>query len=293
MKYLRSLQDHRQQYILGDEPINIGRSPQNTIILGESTISRFHARIEQRGQQVLIVDLNSMGGTYVNGNRIRKEHPLAHGDKITIGSTQWQFYIEPSMAPQAARQVAKDGYAFISYSRADSKIIDILIKRLNEAGYRVWVDRVGIGGGEHWRQEIVDAIKNCTVFILALSSNSVRSDNVRKELDLADSAKCPIVPIELQQITDLPAKFQYQLAGIQRINLATNFEGGFGQLLNAIDSGVTPTYAPWSPSLGSATDTVKAPRKKMNPWLKLFIWIVAIFLCYAFLSLFISSLFGY
>ena len=285
MKYLRSLQDYRQQFILGEEPINIGRSSQNTIILGESTISRFHARIEQRGEQILLVDLNSTGGTYVNGNRIRNQYTLAHGDKITIGSTEWQFYIEPSIAFPAEKQVAKDGYAFISYSRTDSQTIDTLIKRLNKAGYRVWVDRVGITGGEHWRQEIVDAIKNCTVFILALSSNSIRSDNVRKELDLADSAKRPIVPIELQQVTDLPAKFQYQLAGIQRINLATNFEGGFGQLQNAIDMGVTPTYAPWSQSTGSTSDTVKAPRKKMNPWLRLFIWVVAIFLCLAIIDL--------
>ena len=285
MKYLRSLKDHQHQYILGDEPINIGRSPQNTIILGESSISRFHARVEQRGQQILLIDLDSLGGTYVNGNRIQKPYTLAHGDKISIGSTQWQFYIEPSLAPAVEKADAKDGYAFISYSRTDSKIIDILIKRLNGAGYRVWVDRVGIAGGEHWRQEIVDAIRNCTVFILALSSNSIKSDNVRKELDLADSAKRPIVPIELQQITNLPAKFQYQLAGIQRINLATNFESGFGQLQNAIDSGVTPTYAPWSQSAGAISDTVKTPRTKMNLWLRLFIWIIAIFICLAIIDL--------
>jgi len=280
MKYVRSLQDSSQEYILGDTPINIGRSSKNTIILGESVVSRFHARIEQRGEQVLLTDLNSMWGTYVNGRRIKKQHVLTHGDMISIGSNQWQFFVETT-SQIAIKPEPKDGYAFISYARLDSKIVDTLIMRLNKAGYRVWVDRKGIGGGEHWRQEIVDAIENCTVFILALSPHSVRSENVRKEVDLADSANRQIVPIELQQITDLPAKLKYQLAGIQRINLASSFEIGFRQLLEAIESGITPTTAPWKTS----AETI---RKGLNPWVTVFIVILILFTCSLLINSFLN-----
>jgi hypothetical protein len=271
MKYVRSLEDPGEQFMLGDAPINIGRSAQNTIVVSEKVVSRFHARIEQREQQALLIDLNSMWGTYVNGKRIHNEHTLTHGDMITIGSSQWQFFAE-STTPASEKTDAKDGYAFISYARIDSKIIDTLIMRLKKAGYRVWVDRAGIAGGEHWRQEIVDAIENCTVFILALSPHSVRSENVRKEVDLADSANRPILPIELQQITDLPAKLKYQLAGIQRINLAANFETGFRQLLDAIESGITPASAPWKTS-------AQTIRTGLNPWLTLFLVILILFTC--------------
>ena len=275
MKYIRSLQGSRQQYVLGDVPLNIGRSSKNSIVLGEKIVSRFHARIEQSGQQSFLIDLNSMWGTYVNGKRISNQHLLAPGDIIKIGSSQWQFFVEPisqPIAPSTVNLTSKGGYAFISYARVDSKIIDTLISRLKKAGYRVWVDRLGIGGGEHWRQEIVDAIENCTVFILALSSHSIRSENVRKEVDLADSAQRPIVPVELQQITDLPARLKYQLAGIQRINLATSFDAGFKQLLDAIESSIAPESAPWMTSL----DTVRA---RSNPWIMLFILILVLFTC--------------
>jgi hypothetical protein len=276
MKYVRSLQDPQKQYSLGDAPINIGRSAQNTIVLSESVVSRFHSRIEEREGQTILTDLNSMWGTYVNGKRIQGEHALIHGDMFTIGSSQWQFFAE-STSPVVAKPEPKDGYAFISYARIDSKIIDTLILRLKKSGYRVWVDRAGIAGGEHWRQEIVDAIENCTVFILALSPHSVRSENVRKEVDLADSAQRPILPIELQPIADLPAKLKYQLAGIQRINLATNFENGFRQLLDAIESGITPASAPWITSAQNI-------RKGMNPWITIFILILILFTCAALLN---------
>ena len=271
MKYVRSLQDSQRQYILGDVPINIGRSAKNTIVLSEKVVSRFHARIEQRGGNIILMDLNSMWGTFVNGTRIHKMYMLNTGDVITIGSSQLQYFAESTM-PATAKPEPKDGYAFISYSRIDSKIIDTLMARLRQAGYRVWVDRVGIAGGEHWRQEIVDAIENCTVFILALSPHSVLSENVRKEVDLADSANCPIVPLELQPITNLPAKLKYQLAGIQRINLATNFEIGFRQLLDAIESGVAPASAPWITSMQSV-------RRGVNPWVTLTIVILLILTC--------------
>ena len=270
MRYIRSIRDPQQQYILEDTPLSIGRSAQNTIVLKDSTVSRFHARIEQIEQQTLLIDLNSTGGTYVNGKRIISQHILAHGDEIKIGSSLWQFLSEPTPS-MVATPNSKAGYIFISYSRVDSKSIDTLTMRLNQAGYRVWVDRIGIGGGEYWRQEIVEAIENCAIFILALSPHSIKSDNVRKEVDLAESAKCKVFPVELQPITDLPTTLKYQLAGEQRINLARNFDVGFKELINAIESGTTPISAPWMTQLPES-------RAKLNPWL-LLLFLALVFTC--------------
>lgn len=281
MKYIRSLQDSQQQYFLGDAPIDIGRSSKNTIVLKEKSVSRFHARIEQRGEQTVLIDLNSMWGTFVNGKRIQKQYTLTNGDVIKIGSNQLQFFAETTSQP-LPKPEPKDGYAFISYSRRDSKIVDTLIMRLNNSGYRVWVDRKGIGGGEYWRQEIVDAIENCTVFLLALSSQSILSENVRKEVDLADSADRRIIPIELQQIINLPAELKYQLAGIQRINLATNFESGIRQLIDAIESGIVPDVAPWKTSMPTS-------QKRLNPWVTFFIVILIVFTCVILLGSLLSS----
>lgn len=51
-------------------------------------VSRQHARIEQRaGLGVIVEDLESLNGTFVNGNRIHQTTSLDEGDKVTLGST--------------------------------------------------------------------------------------------------------------------------------------------------------------------------------------------------------------
>ena len=49
---------------------------------------------------------------------------------------------------------------FISYSRKDTTIVDQFVKRLTEAGYRVWIDRDGIYSGDQFATNIVEAIEN-------------------------------------------------------------------------------------------------------------------------------------
>jgi pSer/pThr/pTyr-binding forkhead associated (FHA) protein len=69
-----------------DEPvITIGRLPENTISIANMGVSRRHARIEEdTDRKLIITDLNSLNGTFINGKKAKKS-PLNHGDKIAIG----------------------------------------------------------------------------------------------------------------------------------------------------------------------------------------------------------------
>lgn len=65
----------------------VGRSEDTDICIDEEDVSRKHAKVETKaGGQVVITDMNSTNGTFVNGDRIRR-HSLRDGDKIRIGST--------------------------------------------------------------------------------------------------------------------------------------------------------------------------------------------------------------
>ena len=57
---------------------------------------------------------------------------------------------------------------FISYASDDRARILDLLERLREAGVSVWIDQMGIEGATMWSQEIVEAIDNCKVLILAI-----------------------------------------------------------------------------------------------------------------------------
>ena len=110
---------------------------------------------------------------------------------------------------------------FISYASQDRERILDLVNRLDTAGVSVWIDQMSIEGATMWSQEIVSAIRNCKVLILAISENSADSENVVKEVALASEGRKRILPVYLAS-AEIPESMAYQLAGIQRVEF---FEG--------------------------------------------------------------------
>ncbi len=60
---------------------------------GSEHTSREHCMFYNDGHQVMVTDLGSSNGTYVNGDKIEKgkEVPLEHGDRLTLGSFEIDF----------------------------------------------------------------------------------------------------------------------------------------------------------------------------------------------------------
>jgi len=81
----------------------------------------------------------------------------------------------------------------------------------------------------------VQAIEKAQAFLVLLSPNSVASDNVRKELDLADSRKKLIFPLVIARMT-IPHEMEYSLAGLQLIDFVSSPESGNSQTLSALKS---------------------------------------------------------
>jgi len=125
------------------------------------------------------------------------------------------------------------GHTFVSYSRKDSEIVDRLVKKLEAAGFDVWIDRGGIQGGEQWMERIVNALDRSDAIIAVLSPNSVASHNVRTELSLAHEAEKRIIPADAKEVA-IPAGLRYQLAGLHRIDLESNFDAGCQELIDAL-----------------------------------------------------------
>jgi len=72
----------------------IGRERDNDLALTDPSVSRYHAVIELVQGQWVIRDMGSANGTLVNGQPITEAHPLAPGDGITVGDTE--FVYQPS-----------------------------------------------------------------------------------------------------------------------------------------------------------------------------------------------------
>ncbi len=75
-----------------DQPLRIGRSPDNDLILRDPATSGHHARVEKRGGAWFLVDLGSTNGTLVNGEPIQ-EKELKDQDEIRIGQNVVAFTV--------------------------------------------------------------------------------------------------------------------------------------------------------------------------------------------------------
>jgi pSer/pThr/pTyr-binding forkhead associated (FHA) protein len=83
----------RQEFVLSKPGVTIGRASTNDIVLRESRVSRFHARIDRGAGGFELVDLGSANGVQVNGLAVPRA-TLAHGDVLTIGNSVFQFEAE-------------------------------------------------------------------------------------------------------------------------------------------------------------------------------------------------------
>lgn len=73
-----------EKFITEKKRITIGRTPDNDIVLDNRGVSRRHAQIEFGDNQAVIIDNESLNGTFVNARRVSEE-VLKDNDTITIG----------------------------------------------------------------------------------------------------------------------------------------------------------------------------------------------------------------
>jgi len=67
--------------------LTIGRSASCQITIDDTFVSQVHARLSQRDSDVMIEDLGSTNGTFVNGNRIAAATAMRIGDRLQFGNT--------------------------------------------------------------------------------------------------------------------------------------------------------------------------------------------------------------
>lgn len=75
--------DGVQVFPLTQPVINIGRRPDNHLVIDDPRISRLHAQLRAINGQYIIFDLDSTGGTWVNGERVRQS-TLIPGDVVSL-----------------------------------------------------------------------------------------------------------------------------------------------------------------------------------------------------------------
>jgi len=124
---------------------------------------------------------------------------------------------------------------FVSYSRNNLDAVSQLIKHMKDCGVDIWYDQA-LTGGQRWWDNILTNIRECDIFVFALSPESWDSEACKSELGYVGQLGKPIIPVLISdgininllspplseiQITDYRKRdMQAAFAVLKAINLA-------------------------------------------------------------------------
>ena len=141
----------------------IGRVEDNTFQIAESSVSSHHCEVLLRGQEVVVKDLNSTNGTFINGEKIT-ESVLKPGNTLRVGQIELRLEngapapATPAPTPAPAPAETKKSEAVPRTTRGVSlselegggrppgfDTASTFTKKRNQVGTYFWIGAVVIG----------------------------------------------------------------------------------------------------------------------------------------------------
>lgn len=90
----------KKQFVLLPGRTTIGRRTDNSIVIPDPTVSGYHAAILFENSKLVIEDLGSSNGTFVNNKRLTMPYRLVGGEQIKMGLCQITLSAGPSLTDQ-------------------------------------------------------------------------------------------------------------------------------------------------------------------------------------------------
>ena len=122
-----------ERFFLNEVTIGSTRSIGNDIVLDGGTVSKRHARVVMRDDKLIVVDLQSTNGTFINGKRISAPQVLRDGDRLIIGDYWLRFELTGGVAAPAPSWDAPDE-DFDSRTLVTARAEEMAVRRRAPAG---------------------------------------------------------------------------------------------------------------------------------------------------------------
>lgn len=139
---------------------------------------------------------------------------------------------------------------FLSYAHQDAPKIDVLNRDLDDLVGSVWLDK-SLSGGQLWWDEILRQIRECRLFVLAVSRHSLRSEACLAESSYATALDRPFLAVRVDDadLVAAPAAIRHrQLIEFQAEDV-TSIKALARALMHAPPPGPLPAELPTPPPI--------------------------------------------
>ena len=127
-----------REHPMGGAITTIGRALENDIVITSKRVSREHARLQRDGWRVVLEDLGSTNGTFLNDERVLEPIALHDGDCIKIGDVALAFHdpdityrdtLFPTLEVDAAAGVVRIDRRVVTLSSKEFTLLAYLYER--------------------------------------------------------------------------------------------------------------------------------------------------------------------
>jgi predicted component of type VI protein secretion system len=85
----------RREILIDREEFLIGRGADCDLRLSAAAVSRHHCLLRCRGAEVVLQDLGSSNGTFVNEQRVRSQRAVQDGDVLRVATFRFRIVMDP------------------------------------------------------------------------------------------------------------------------------------------------------------------------------------------------------
>ncbi len=165
-----------------------------------------------------------LGSSTLEGNR----HDLVHRDYSQPQETTMQQDLTGS-APESTRRV------FISYSHQDSHFVEKLAQDLEQAGIRIWIDRLELAVGDSMIEGVSRGLEESADVVVVLSQASIQSQWVQTELrakltQVLSEKGGRVLPVLIERDVRLP----FLIGDLRYADFRVDYKQGLKALLDAL-----------------------------------------------------------
>lgn len=93
--------------LLGAAPLTVGRDASRDLVLVDKDVSRLHLLVALEQGTVIVEDLNSTNGTFINGQRVTRA-PLTDGNLLQVGNHVLRLERRSQRDVQRSEELSRD-----------------------------------------------------------------------------------------------------------------------------------------------------------------------------------------